>query len=175
MGLTRNQLYGLNRTVGSNPTLSATKVLYFYMTVTEYLNALPVERREVLQTVRAALKPYWPKDIKEQVQYGMIGYVVPLSVYPAGYLDDPKQPLPFAALAAQKNYYSLYLITIYQDPSALKQLRDGYVKKGMKLDVGKSCLRFKSLADVDLELIGQIIKKMSVKKYIENYEKSRKK
>ena len=104
------------------------------------------------------------------MQYGMIGYYVPHSVYPPGYHCDPKQPLPFAGLASQKNYMSIYLMCIYGDGEHAAWFREAWAKTGKKLDMGKSCIRFKKLDDVPLKVIGQAIKRVPVKKYIEHYE-----
>jgi hypothetical protein len=109
------------------------------------------------------------------MQYGMIGYFVPHSVYPPGYHCDPKQPLPFACLASQKNYISVYLGCVYTDPEHEAWFREAWAKTGKKLDMGKSCVRFKKLDDVPLNVIGQAIKRVPVKKFIEHYESAIKK
>jgi hypothetical protein len=111
-----------------------------------------------------------PKGYEEGMQYGMIGYFVPHSVYPPGYHCDPKQPLPFACLASQKNYISVYLGCVYADPEHEAWFREAWAKTGKKLDMGKSCVRFRKLDDVPLNVIGQAIKRVSVKKFIERYE-----
>jgi hypothetical protein len=139
-------------------------------TVEDYLAELPEERREALQAVRAVILDNLPKGCQEGMQYGMIGYFVPHSVYPAGYHCDPKQPLPFAALASQKNYMSIYLMCIYSDREHEKWFRDAWTKTGKKLDMGKSCVRFKKVEDVPLKVIGQAVKRVSTKRFIEHYE-----
>ena len=105
------------------------------------------------------------KDYEEGMQYGMIGYYVPHSVYPAGYHCDPRQPLPFAGLASQKNYMSLYLMSIYGSPKQLKWFTQAWARSGKKLGMGKSCIRFKKLDDLQLAVIGQAIKRVSARKY----------
>lgn len=141
-------------------------------TVAEYVKELPPERRKVINAVRKAIKQSMPKEIKEQMQYGMIGYVVPFSVYPDGYHCARKEPepLPFGGLAAQKNYYSLYFMCTYGGGELEQWLRDQYKKKGMKLDMGKCCIRFKALEDIPLDVIQGLLKKVTTKGYIEFYE-----
>lgn len=104
------------------------------------------------------------------MQYGMIGYYVPHRVYPAGYHCDPKQPLPFASLASQKNYLSLYLFCIYSNPDDAKWFQQAWAKSGKKLNMGKSCVRFKTVEDLPLDVIGAAIKRVTVAKHIEQYE-----
>ena len=139
-------------------------------TVEAYLRELPEERRDAIEAIRKVILENLPKGIEEGMQYGMIGYFVPFSVYPAGYHCDPKQPLPFASLASQKNHMAIYMFGIY----TMAEHRDWFVeewkKTGKKLDIGKSCVRFKKLEDVPLEIVGKAIKRMSVKKSIEFYE-----
>ena len=104
------------------------------------------------------------------MQYGMIGYVVPHTIYPKGYHCDPKQALPFAALASQKNYMSVYLSCVYGDTEHAKWFQEEYAKTGKKLDMGKSCIRFKKLENVAIDVIGQAIAKIPVDKYVARYE-----
>ncbi|MCP4246534.1 MAG: DUF1801 domain-containing protein [bacterium] len=139
-------------------------------TVDEYLAGLPDDRRETLEAVREAILENLPKGYEEGMQYGMIGYYVPHSVYPPGYHCDPQQPLPFAGLASQKNHMALYLMCIYTDPEQAAWFRETWAKTGKKLDMGKSCVRFKKLDDLPLNVIGLAIKRMPVKKFIERYE-----
>lgn len=142
-------------------------------TVTEYLKELPAERREALSVIRKVILDNLPEGFKEGIQYGMIGYFVPLELYPKGYLDDPEQPLPFAALASQKNHMAVYLMGIYGDKKNEEWFKKEYKKTGKKMNVGKSCVRFTKLDDVPLELIGQVIAKASVKEWIKRYEAAR--
>jgi hypothetical protein len=139
-------------------------------TVEQYLAELPEDRRAAIQAIRAVIRANLPAGIAEGMQYGMIGYFVPHSVYPPGYHCDPKQPLPFAALASQKNYISIYLSCVYCDSQHAAWFREAWAKTGKKLDMGKSCVRIKSLDDVPLKVIGQAIKRVPVKKFIDLYE-----
>lgn len=139
-------------------------------TVDQYLAELPDDRRESLHTVRAVMLKNLPTGYEEGMQYGMIGYYVPHSVYPPGYHCDPKQPLPFAGLASQKNHMSIYLMCIYADAEHEAWFRKAWAKSGKKLDMGKSCVRFKKADDVPLKVIGEAIKRVPVKKFIERYE-----
>src|SRR5215475_1407276 len=126
-------------------------------TVDEYLQSLPDEPRAVIQAVRKVILKHLPEGYAECLQYGMIGYVVPHSVYPAGYHCDPRQPLPLAGLAAKKNYFALHLMAVYGDDATDQWFRKAYLATGKKLDMGKACLRFKKLDDLPLDVIGQLI------------------
>jgi len=139
-------------------------------TVEEYLAELPPDRRDAIQAVRQVILKNLPGGYEEGIQYGMIGYYVPHSIYPAGYHCDPRQPLPFAALASQKNYMSLYLMCVYGAPEHENWFRDAWLKTGKKLNMGKSCVRFKKIDDVPLDVIGKAVKRVPVKKFIEHYE-----
>lgn len=156
-------------------------------TVKEYLAALPTDRRAALEAVRAVILKNLDKDIEERMSYGMIGYAVPHRVFPAGYHCDPSMPLPFAGLASQKGYMSLYLMSVYCDciepkhgDGALsranehaKWFRDAWARTGKKLDMGKACIRFKKIEDVALDVVGEAIRRVSAKMYIDAYEASR--
>ncbi len=111
-----------------------------------------------------------PDGYEEGMQYGMIGYYVPHSLYPAGYHCSPEQPLPFASLASQKQYVSVYLYCIYSDEKEAEWFRTTWEKSGKKLNMGKSCVRFRTLDDVPLKLIGRAVKRVPVKKFIATYE-----
>lgn len=137
-------------------------------TVEAYLESLPDDRRSALEAVRKVILKNLDKKYQEGMQYGMIGYYVPHSVYPDGYHCDPKQPLPFAGLASQKNHMSLYIMSNYGDEE--EWFRKEWMKTGKKLDMGKCCVRFKKLDDVPLELVGKAFKRMPAAKYIEYYE-----
>jgi hypothetical protein len=139
-------------------------------TVEEYLAELPEERRDALQVVRETILKNLPKGYEEGMQYGMIGYYVPHSVYPPGYHCDPKQPVPFAGMASQKNHMSIYLMCIYGNSDQEAWFRDAWAKTGKRLDMGKSCVRFKKLDDLPLKVIGQAIKRVPARKFIEYYE-----
>jgi hypothetical protein len=139
-------------------------------TVEQYLAELPEDRRRVIVAVRAAILKHLPKGYEEGMQYGMIGYFVPHKLYPAGYHCDPRQPLPFAAIASQKNHISIYLSCLYGSPDHEDWFREAWARTGKKLDMGKCCVRFRKLEDVPLNVIGAAIKRVSVKKFIESYE-----
>lgn len=140
-------------------------------TVEEYLAGLPEDRRKALEVVRATiLKNLDKSGYEEGMQYGMIGYYVPHRVFPAGYHCDPRQPLPFAGLASQSGYMSLYLTCVYGNGEQEKWLREQWAKTGKKLDMGKSCIRFKKLEDLPLDVVGQVIKRVPAKDYIAHYE-----
>lgn len=139
-------------------------------TVKQYLDSLPEERRKAIRAVRATVNKHLPKGYKEGIQYGMIGWFVPHRLYPDGYHCDPKQPVPFAGLANQKNYMSLYLMCIYGDPKHRAWFDKAWAKTGKKKNMGKSCVRFKTLEDLPLELIGEAIARVPVETYLAHYE-----
>ena len=139
-------------------------------TVAQYLAELPEDRRAAISAVRKVILKNLDKDFEEGMQYGMIGYCVPHRIYPAGYHCDPKQPLPFACLASQKNYMSLYAMSLYGSGSEAEWFHSEWAKTGKKLDMGKSCIRFKKVEDLALDVIGEAIRRVTVKKYIEQYE-----
>ena len=141
-------------------------------TVDAYLAELPQSRREALDAVRAVILDNLPKGYEEGMQYGMIGYFVPHSVYPAGYHCDPSQPLPFAGLASQKNHMSFYTMCLYGHAELEAWFREAWAATGKKLDMGKSCVRFRKLDDVPLAVIGKLVKRVTVKKYVDFYESS---
>ena len=139
-------------------------------TVDQYLAELPPERREVVEKVRKRVAKALPKGYVECMTFGMIGWVVPLSRYPNTY---NKQPIGTAALAAQKNGYSLYVTGCYMDPKRDEQIRSAHAKAGKKLDMGKSCIRFKTIDAIELDAICDAIASISVDELIALYEKSR--
>ena len=100
----------------------------------------------------------------------MIGYFVPHSIYPDGYHCDPSEPLPFASIASQKNHMAIYMMCVYSDPKLQEWFKKAWAKTGKKLDMGKSCVRFKKLEDLPLEIIGEAIKRVPVKKFVDHYE-----
>ncbi|HEX9985448.1 MAG TPA: DUF1801 domain-containing protein [Thermoanaerobaculia bacterium] len=136
-------------------------------TVEAYLDELPEERREVVAKVRELVQRNLPKGYKETVTFGMITWCVPLERYPDTY---NKQPLGYVALAAQKNYYALYLMNVYADSEQEQFLREEYRNAGKKLDIGKSCLRFKKLEDLQPEAVGKIIAATTPEEFIARYE-----
>jgi len=141
-------------------------------TVAEYLASLPADRREAITKVRDVMLRNMDRGYREHMSYGMIGYSVPHELYPAGYHCDPKQPLPFAGLASQKNHMSIYLMGIYSDGKdhMSNWFREAWRDTGKKLDMGKCCIRFKKLDDLALDLIGEAIRRLPVKKFVEYYE-----
>jgi uncharacterized protein YdhG (YjbR/CyaY superfamily) len=136
-------------------------------TVEQYLAELPEERRAVVAAVRDVVLRNLPEGYAEAMAFGMIGYAVPLARYPDTYNG---QPLAYAAIAAQKNYYALYLMGPYGDPRQEKALRDAFAAAGKKLDMGKSCIRFKKLDDLPLEALGRIIASTPPDAYIATCE-----
>ncbi len=142
----------------------------------QYINQLPAVRKEAMTKLREIILNNIPNGFEEAISYGMIGYVVPHSIYPSGYHCDTKLPLPFVNIASQKNFIALYHSGIYADP----ELKDWFLKEypkhcKTKLDIGKSCIRFKNVGQIPYELIARLIKKMSCKEWIETYESKIKK
>ncbi len=141
-------------------------------TVDQYIAELPEERQKVISQLRKQIKKNLPKGFKECMGYGMIGYVVPHSMYPAGYHCNPKDPLPFMNLASQKNFVAVYSMGIYSNPKLLKWFTDEYAKAGVgKLDMGKSCIRLKKMDKIPYELFGQLASKVTPDEWIAYYEK----
>lgn len=141
-------------------------------TVTDYLKSLPDDRRKVIAKVRGIIKKNLPKGYKERMNWGMISYEIPLSKYPDTYNG---QPLCYAGLAAQKSHYAVYLMGAYIDPRQRKFLEDQFAKAGKKLNMGKSCVRFKTLDDLPLAAIGRVVASTPPAKMIAAAEASRKK
>ena len=139
----------------------------------DYLAELPAERKKTIQKIRDSILENLPSGFKEQMSYGMIGYVVPHSIYPAGYHCDTKLPLPFMNVASQKNFIALYHSGIYSEKALFDWFVAEYPKHcKRKLDMGKSCIRFKYLDDIPYELIGELSTKMTVEDWINLYEKN---
>ena len=145
--------------------------------VDAYLKSLPAERRAAVEAVREVILANLDADYAEGMQYGMIGYYVPLARYPAGYHCTPKMPLPFAALASQKDYISVYMMGLYTGTGGenddARWFREAWTRTGKKLDMGKACVRFRKLEDVPLEVVGEAIRRIPAKTYIERYEAAR--
>ena len=140
-------------------------------TVDAYLDSLPEERRAAMQQLRAVINSKLPEGFTEGMGYGMIGWAVPHSLYPAGYHCDPKLPLPFLSIASQKNFIAIYHMGIYADPVLLEWFTSEYPKHvKTKLDMGKSCIRFKKPELIPFELIGELCAKMSPEGWIAVYE-----
>ena len=142
--------------------------------VEEYLKKVPEDKRVYFKKLREAIVASLPKGFEECLSYGMIGYVVPHSIYPAGYHCDPSLPLPFLNIGCQKNYIGFYHFCISAENSLLSWFKAEYLKYSKyKLDMGKSCVRFKRMDDIPYKLIGELMKKVSVKQWIEIYESCR--
>jgi Domain of unknown function (DU1801). len=142
----------------------------------EYISKVPEDRKEAISKLRETVKTNLPDGFEECITYGMIGYVVPHSLYPNGYHCDPKQPLPFACVASQKNFVALYHSGIYADT----KIHDWFVAEypkyvKTKLDMGKSCIRFKNIQTIPYELIGELCQKMTPQEWINLYEQNIKK
>lgn len=140
--------------------------------VQEYLEELPAEKRAVMEIVRAVVLRNLPSGYVETMNWGMISYEIPLEVFPDTYNG---QPLSYAGLAAQKNYYALYLMNVYAEPRVEAQLREGFTLAGKKLDMGKSCVRFRKLEDLPLGVIAEVIAATPVNVYLEKYKSARSK
>ena len=148
-------------------------------TVAEYLAELPEDRRAAVEALRKVFRANLDKDIHEGMTYGMIGYFIPHSVFPAGYHCDPKKPLPYAGIASQKGHMSLHLMSTYicKEPGAptgehAEWLKEEWAKSGKKLDMGAACIRFKKLEDLPLDVIAEAIRRVPSKAYIAAYVKN---
>lgn len=137
----------------------------------KYVAELPADRQAAMQELRKIIKKNIPKGFKEEMSYGLIGFVVPHALYPDGYHCDPKLPLPFLAIASQKNFIAVYHMGIYADPKLLKWFTTEFAKhSNLKLDMGKSCMRFKKPDQIPFKLIGELATKMTTKDWITLYE-----
>lgn len=147
-------------------------------TVSAYLASLPADRRAAVSALREVIRANLPKGYEEGMQYGMIGYHVPHRLYPAGYHTDPRQPVPFAALASQKNNLALYLMGLYcgcvepgtGETAEASWFREAWRATGKRLDMGKSCVRFRRVEDVPLEVVGEAIRRVPVALLLERYQ-----
>lgn len=143
------------------------------ITVAQYIKEVPAERQSSFNELRDAIVKNLPKGFEEVMNYGMIGYVVPHSIYPAGYHCSPQLPLPFMGIASQKNFIAYYHMGIYADKKLYDWFTTEYPKHcKTKLDMGKSCIRFKKTSDIPYKLIAELVKKVSVKDWIQLYESS---
>lgn len=139
----------------------------------QYLDELPEDRKEPIQKLRRQILDNLPMGIEETMGYGMLGYVIPHSVYPSGYHCDPKLPLPFMNLASQKNFIGVYSMAIYAKNELYNWFTSEYAKRcKYKLDMGKSCIRLKRIDDIPYELIGELTSKISAEEWIQIYENS---
>jgi hypothetical protein len=141
-------------------------------TVPAYIAELPADRKSAIEQLRKAIKKNLPKGFKEEMSYGMIGYIVPHSIFPSGYHCDPKLPLPFLAIASQKNFIAVYHMGLYSDPVLMQWFTEAFAKStSIKLDMGKSCIRFKKPAQIPFELIGELSSKITVQQWIDMYQR----
>lgn len=137
----------------------------------EYIDKVPEDRREYFSKLRNVILANLPDGFEECMTYGMIGYIVPYSIYPNGYHCEPKQPLPFLSIASQKNFIALYHSGIYAIPELLDWFVSEYPKHSRrKLDMGKSCVRFKKAEEIPYELIAELVKQINPHRWIEVYE-----
>lgn len=136
-----------------------------------YIAEMPEERHKAFNKLRAVIKKNLPKGFREGMGYGMMGWSVPHSLYPPGYHCNPKDPLPFMGLASQKNFIAVYHMGVYADPKLLKWFREAHAKASpKKLDMGKSCIRYKKPDDIPFELIGELASKITPEEWIAMYE-----
>lgn len=143
------------------------------VTPDQYIQELPEERKEAVMKLRETVLKNIPEGFTEVINYGMLGYVVPHQIYPGGYHCDPKQPLPFANIASQKNFIALYHMGLYAMPDLMKWFTAEWAKHNpSKPDMGKSCLRFKKPEQIPYKLIGELFKKVTVHDWITCYEKN---
>lgn len=143
------------------------------VTIDGYLAALPADRRQALEMLRTILRKKLPKGFQEEMNYGMIGYVVPHTLYPKGYHCKPTDPLPFMNIASQKHFIAVYHMGLYADPQLLKWFTQEYPKHStQKLDMGKSCIRFKKPDQIPFKLLGELAAKMTPTQWIQLYEKA---
>ncbi|MEI6851251.1 MAG: DUF1801 domain-containing protein [Bacteroidota bacterium] len=143
------------------------------MTPDQYVENLPEDRKVAIQNIRETIKSNLPAGFQETIGYGMLAYVVPHSLYPKGYHCDTKLPLPFINVASQKNFISVYHMGLYADKALMDWFLSEYPKHSKaKLDMGKSCIRFKKMDDIPYELIGMLAKKMTTEEWIKRYEEN---
>jgi uncharacterized protein YdhG (YjbR/CyaY superfamily) len=144
-----------------------------YQSPEEYLATIPEDRKEQFEKLRKTINQHLPKGFEECIQYNMLGWVVPYSIYPSGYHCKPQTPLPFINLANQKGYIALYHMGVYAREDLLNWFQEAYPQHAKyKLDMGKSCIRFKRMDDIPYELIAELVSKMSPQDWISLYEKN---
>jgi hypothetical protein len=142
-------------------------------TPAEYIASLPPERAKMITALRKVMLKNMPSGYQEKMQYGMMGFGVPLSAYPDGYLGKKDEAIPYAGLASQKHYVSVYLMNVYGDKKIEAWFKKEYAATGKKLDMGKSCIRFKKMEDIPLALIGKAVGLTPMKEFIKQYEEMR--
>lgn len=148
-------------------------MIYDVATVEEYIDSLDENRKNVIKKLRDVVRENLPEEFEETISYGMIGYVVPLSLYPSGYHVKKNEPLPFLAIASQKNHVALYHMGLYMNKEVENWFVDEYEKRvATKLDMGKSCIRFKNIKNIPYDLIAELCQKITLKEYINSYEQS---
>jgi uncharacterized protein YdhG (YjbR/CyaY superfamily) len=141
--------------------------------VEDYMDKVSEDKKLAFQKLRSVIVENLPADFKETMSYGMVGYVVPHDVYPDGYHCDPKLPLPFMSIAAQKNFIGFYHMGVYAQPSLHDWFVEEYGKRcKYKLDMGKSCVRLKKMEDIPYDLIAELVSKMTAQQWIDLYEKN---
>lgn len=144
---------------------------YKSATIEEYLNQIPNERKDAIKKILELMEQNLPKGFEARINYSIPGYVVPHSLFPAGYHCDPKLPLPFINIASQKNFIALYHMGIYANPDLLQWFQTEYKKHvPSKLDMGKSCIRFKKVEQIPYELLAELFKKMTPEEWIKIYK-----
>jgi len=144
---------------------------YEALTIQDYLDALPEDRRTVIARLLATVRENLPEGFEQKISYGMIGFVVPLETYPDGYHVTKGEPLPFLSLASQKNHIALYHMGLYVNPELETWFREQYsARVPTKLDMGKSCIRFRATKQIPYDLIGELCRRMTVREYIALYE-----
>lgn len=142
----------------------------------QYFDSLPDDRKQAMTELRETIRKNLPKGFEETMSYGMVSYVVPHALYPAGYHCDPKQPLPFISIASQKNFIAVYHMGLYASPDVMKWFAEEYPKHNKKkMDMGKSCLRFKKPGEIPITLLSQLFSKMTPANWITIYEQQLKK
>ncbi len=147
------------------------RMKYEASTVAEYIDQIPDDRKPYLTKLRESVSENIPDGFEEMMNYGMIGYVVPLSLYPAGYHVKPGTPLPFTNIGNQKNFIGLYHMGLYSDPALLDWFQTEYAKRcKYKLDMGKSCVRFKKMDDIPYDLVGELMTKITPEEWVAKYE-----
>ncbi|SDQ76524.1 protein of unknown function (DU1801) [Chryseobacterium soldanellicola] len=146
------------------------------VSIEDYISKIPEERQEIFKKIFDTINDNLPKGFTNNISYGMVGWAVPLETYPAGYHCTPGSPLPFMSLASQKNFIAFYHMGMYAKPELLNWFTEEFPKHSKrKLDMGKSCVRFKKMDDIPLELIAELSKKMTVEDWINTYESNFKK
>lgn len=139
--------------------------------IEEYISKLREDRQNVLNKLRAILKTHLPKGFEENYQYNMLSYVVPLSLYPKGYLNKKDTPLPFISIASQKHHIAIYHMGLYMNQEVMKWFENKYEKDvSHKLDMGKSCIRFKKMEEIPYDLLKELVSKITPEEYIKLYE-----